>query len=99
MLVLSRSVGQKIIIGEDIVLTVVAIEGNQVRLGIEAPETVPILRQELDEQAEDRLPALITFRPFTAHLQGALLLNLIKFYTAKCQVFLHNCVLHSGGNR
>ena len=48
MLVLSRSVGQKITIGEeDIVLTVVAIEGSQVTLGIEAPESVETWREEL----------------------------------------------------
>ena len=51
MLILSRSVDQKIIIGEDIVLMVVAIEGNQVRIGIEAPESVPIVREELIEKA------------------------------------------------
>ena len=51
MLILSRLVDQKIIIGEeDIVLTVVAIEGKQVRLGIEAPEGVKILREELANQ-------------------------------------------------
>ena len=51
MLILTRLVDQKIIIGEaDIVLTVVAIEGKQVRLGIEAPEGVKILREELAEK-------------------------------------------------
>lgn len=47
MLVLSRKVGSSIRIGKDIVLTVVKIDRNQVRLGIEAPLNVPILRQEL----------------------------------------------------
>ena len=51
MLVLSRSVGQKIIIGEkDIVLTVVAILGKQVKLGIEAPKSVKVWRKELVEK-------------------------------------------------
>ena len=50
MPVLSRSVGQKIIIGEDIVLTVLAINGNQMKIGIEAPESVRVLREELVEQ-------------------------------------------------
>ncbi len=52
MLILKRSVDQRIIIGEDIVLTVVAIEGNQVKIGIEAPEGVKILREELVKKAE-----------------------------------------------
>ena len=47
MLILSRSVDQKIIIGKNIEVTVVAIEGNQVRVWIEAPESVLILREEL----------------------------------------------------
>lgn len=47
MLVLSRKVGSSIRIGKDITLTVVKIDRNQVRLGIEAPLNVPILREEL----------------------------------------------------
>jgi carbon storage regulator len=47
MLVLSRKVGSSIRIGNDIILTVVKIDRNQVRLGIEAPLNVTILRQEL----------------------------------------------------
>ena len=47
MLVLSRKLSQQILIGEDIVITVVKIDGNQVRLGIEAPRGVTILRDEL----------------------------------------------------
>ncbi len=47
MLVLSRKLSQQILIGTDIVITVVKIDGNQVRLGIEAPRGVTILRDEL----------------------------------------------------
>ena len=47
MLVLSRKLGEKIRIGEDIVVTVVDIDRGKIRLGIEAPQDVPILRQEL----------------------------------------------------
>ena len=47
MLVLSRKIGEKIDIGSDIVITVVAVQGNKVRIGIEAPEQVTILRGEL----------------------------------------------------
>jgi carbon storage regulator len=47
MLVLSRKLGEKIRIGEDIIVTVVDIDRGKIRLGIEAPEEVPILRQEL----------------------------------------------------
>jgi carbon storage regulator len=47
MLVLSRKVNEKIIINGDIVLTVVKIDRNQVRLGIEAPEHVRVFREEI----------------------------------------------------
>lgn len=47
VLVLSRKVGEMIQIGDDIVLTVVSVEGNKVRIGIKAPATTPILRGEL----------------------------------------------------
>lgn len=47
MLVLSRKLGEKILIGNDIVVTVVQISGSKIRLGIEAPKDVPVFRQEL----------------------------------------------------
>jgi len=49
MLVLSRKKGERIHLGENIVLTVLALKGCQVRLGIEAPEDVMILREELHD--------------------------------------------------
>jgi carbon storage regulator len=47
MLVLSRKLGEKILIGDSIVLTVVKIDRNQIRLGIEAPSAVAIYREEI----------------------------------------------------
>jgi len=47
VLVLNRKIGERIVIGDEIVLTVVAVHGQQVRIGIEAPASVPIWRQEL----------------------------------------------------
>jgi carbon storage regulator len=47
MLVLSRKPSQRIQIGESIVVTVVRVDGNTVRLGIEAPPEVHVLRHEL----------------------------------------------------
>jgi carbon storage regulator len=53
MLVLSRRPGETIVIGDHIRLTVVAIRGNQVRLGITAPPDLSIQREELCHKAED----------------------------------------------
>lgn len=47
MLVLSRKLNQEIRIGENIVVRVIGIKGNQVRLGIVAPPEIPVLREEL----------------------------------------------------
>jgi carbon storage regulator len=47
MLVLSRRIGEQIIINDDIVVTVVSVKGNQVRLGFTAPQSVSICREEL----------------------------------------------------
>ena len=47
MLVLSRKAEQAIAIGSDVVVTVVAVKGNRVQIGIEAPKNVRVLRREL----------------------------------------------------
>lgn len=47
MLVLSRKQDEKIMIGDDITLMVISIQGDKVRLGIEAPKTVSIHREEV----------------------------------------------------
>jgi carbon storage regulator len=47
MLVLSRKPGEKVVIGHCITITVVGVSGNRVRVGIQAPDHLPILREEL----------------------------------------------------
>lgn len=47
MLVLGRKINESIIIGEDIIVTILAVEGERVKIGIDAPADVSILRQEL----------------------------------------------------
>lgn len=53
MLVLSRKREDRILIGDDIRITIVKIDRNHVRIGIEAPGSTPILREELLMDAED----------------------------------------------
>jgi carbon storage regulator len=52
MLVLTRKVGQRILIGENIAVTVVRVSQGTVRLGVEAPPETPIVREELQMQLE-----------------------------------------------
>lgn len=47
MLVLSRKKGESIVIGDDIVVTIVEVRGDKIRLGIEAPRNVPVHRKEI----------------------------------------------------
>jgi carbon storage regulator len=47
MLILTRKQGESITIGDDIVVTVIGVSGNQIRLGIQAPREVRVLREEI----------------------------------------------------
>ena len=47
MLILTRRIGESIMIGDDIELTVLGIKGSQLRLGIDAPKEVPVHRREI----------------------------------------------------
>lgn len=59
MLVLTRRAGESITIGDNIVVTVVMVSGGQVRVGISAPRSVPVLREEIYKavQEENRAAA------------------------------------------
>jgi len=50
MLILSRRIGERLTIGEDVTVTVLGVKGNQIRLGIEAPRGVPVHREEVYEK-------------------------------------------------
>ena len=58
MLVLSRKCGEQLIIGEDITVTVLKVQGNQVRIGIDAPKHVQVLREELSEKSAPNVKQL-----------------------------------------
>ena len=61
MLILTRRVGEAMKLGEDITVTVLGVRGNQVRIGIDAPKSVAIQREEIYSTAvTDRTPEIGT---------------------------------------
>ncbi len=71
MLILTRKIGESIVIGDRIKIYVVEIKGQQVRLGIEAPIDTPVYRQEVYEKIaeENRLAAEIDLADFSSFLE------------------------------
>jgi carbon storage regulator len=53
VLVLSRRIGESVVIGKDVVVTVLEVRGDIVRVGIQAPRSVPVHRQEVFEAIEE----------------------------------------------
>jgi carbon storage regulator len=50
MLILTRRVGETVMIGEEVTVTVLGVKGNQVRIGVNAPKTVAVHREEIFER-------------------------------------------------
>ena len=52
MLILTRRVGETVMIGDDVAVTVLGVKGNQVRIGVSAPRTVSVHREEIYERIQ-----------------------------------------------
>jgi carbon storage regulator CsrA len=55
MLILTRRVGESLVIGDEVNVTVLGIKGNQVRIGVNAPKTVSVHREEIYQRIQQEL--------------------------------------------
>ncbi|AIQ65883.1 carbon storage regulator [Paenibacillus stellifer] len=77
MLVLRRKIGESVVIGNNIQVQILGIEGDQIKLGFVAPKDVQVLRQELyQEIVAENMAA----KEQTGQLQQEQILNLLKNY-------------------
>jgi len=52
MLILTRRVGESLIIGDDVVVNILGVKGNQVRIGVDAPKEVSVHREEIYDRIQ-----------------------------------------------
>jgi carbon storage regulator len=88
MLILTRRIGEKLIVGGNVTVTVLSIKGNQIRLGIDAPREIKVHREEIyqkiqAEQAEKKASALNDRKAFILNDRKTSVLNDRKFSASK----------------
>ncbi|WP_022950893.1 carbon storage regulator CsrA [Leucothrix mucor] len=67
MLILTRRVGETLMIGDDVSVTVLGVKGNQVRIGIDAPKDVAVHREEIYDRIRDEESGAVKFEEDPTH--------------------------------
>ncbi len=70
MLILTRRVGESLMIGDDVTITVLGVKGNQVRIGVNAPKTTSVHREEIYKRIQTEKLAKLAHLEATMHQTG-----------------------------
>jgi len=65
MLLLTRRIGESLMIGDDVTVMVLGVKGNQVRIGVNAPKDVPVHREEIYQRIQNEKPVQVNTTPPT----------------------------------
>lgn len=63
MLIVTRRIGESLVIGDNITVTVLAAQGQQIRIGVHAPKEIPVLREELVQRDRRKAEAAAAHSP------------------------------------
>ena len=88
MLILSRKTNQKIVIGENVEITIIEVKGEQVKIGIEAPRNLKVFRREVYEEIQ-RKPSRTSYRKADFAEIGILTQTAFRFgvYSFKVMIY------------
>jgi carbon storage regulator len=70
MLILTRRVGEALMIGDDVIVTVLGIKGNQVRIGVNAPKETPVHREETYKRVKKEGALIRRLTEYAKNSQG-----------------------------